>query len=1167
MEEKQAVKRVGGEVSPGVIAFVALEFYPATAGGTGILLHHTVRSLLRRGHEVVLLVDMQRHEYERIRGEIRLGFENGGQLDVHLADDLLAGTGVETVRFVDPEQQRSARLCLALEALIARRRIDLVEFYDYCGPAYYALGGLRGSGAGIAVRLHNTVELIQRRIRGPVEPSRLVQFAMERTSIAGADLLLAPGAHYFDEEILSLYPEAAQRPMQLSPPIHAAVGSVHYDVFARDVVFYGRLSTFKGLDTFLRAALIALQDERFSAWLGRFLIIGPEETVATAIPADEMRAMIPAGLLDRFEFTGRMSHEALFPRLGSAAFACFANRIESFCYAAHELATAGMPLILNDTPAFRDHFRKGSEALFCDGTARGMAEAMRSLAADPEARARLSVAGRQRIGSYDTEDVYARHLAALPAPAADQATRPAGTVLFSDGDRAAERKTLSTLTGRDVLLLRPSDGGGLRFAGRRWLAFDAAGAALDVETVATPTTALFLRAGDVPDADWLAEATMLLARRDEVGAVGGWQADGTKLHAPTNTMLPEAQLADGPGLRVLVRLGEGLCWQEALADGAEGGDAGLLLAHRAAHRLLLDLPQRAVDISAAVTLPSIGATGLLNRDFDRVRPDLLAMVAAGSGADAPFRTEPQPLPADPADLAATLTDSGLLHLEALGGEVLLLRAFAAGQRIALAQSAFSLEGAWRAVLDTAGPVGGALRTESGRMRCHLDGGGRIELLQSPSAGSVRVIWQGRSRIVDLAAEKIGDLAIHLGDEIAIDDDTAAQEDPAAVIPPVVAQLSAQAPLGALFVASGPEDFVGWPAQGEISRHTALYERLASTLERPAAAQRLLESLGVHTLVLSSQLRPSESLIQCLSVLARTHRIVIGVSGWSTEGGSLATRFADQAAWRAAIPRMTTAANITSERERQLSDCNRRDLVRSLDGAVGGHPPVSNAAIASSPAVAVAGPVAGMRSAFLSEGVEEIALPACLGAPPCNRATRPHGRTLDIAVLEAPSVAEGIMHMVGAVWLAKRAGTNVTRVLLPRRLREGFQLQRDVEMGLALEWHDGALTLPQPGGIAIAMACYPEEDWPLELATAVGRGWLPLAGATSAFDASPKASSLMSEPYWEDASLLAGDIEKIAAAPQAAAQLLSRAVDEADVAGRLGIAALFDARAEALRIAG
>ncbi|MEM6678517.1 MAG: glycosyltransferase, partial [Pseudomonadota bacterium] len=334
------------------IAFVALEFYPATPGGTGILLHHTIASLLARGYPVALLVDMERAAFEKIRDEVRLDLPNGSDLEVWLVDDLVPEAALAQVAFASPEQRRSARIALALEALQRDVPLSMVEFYDYCGPAFYALAGDdSATPPAIAVRLHNTVELIQRRVRSPFDLGRSLDAEMERRSIAGADLLLSPGPAYLRDEIMPLYPEVDAERVALSPPIHRPVGQVRYDPMARDVVFYGRLSRFKGLDTFLRGASLALRDAGFERWLGRFLIIGPEETVAGELTRADCEALILPEQRERFEFTGRMEHAALFDRLGTAAFACFANRIESFCYAAHELATAGMPLVLSDTPA------------------------------------------------------------------------------------------------------------------------------------------------------------------------------------------------------------------------------------------------------------------------------------------------------------------------------------------------------------------------------------------------------------------------------------------------------------------------------------------------------------------------------------------------------------------------------------------------------------------------------------------------------------------------------------------------------------------------------------------------------------------------------------------------------------------------------------------------
>jgi hypothetical protein len=53
----------------------------------------------------------------------------------------------------------------------------------------------------------------------------------------------------------------------ISPPVHLAIGEVEYDPEARDVAFYGRLSTLKGLDTFLRAGVPAvIRSPRGAGW-------------------------------------------------------------------------------------------------------------------------------------------------------------------------------------------------------------------------------------------------------------------------------------------------------------------------------------------------------------------------------------------------------------------------------------------------------------------------------------------------------------------------------------------------------------------------------------------------------------------------------------------------------------------------------------------------------------------------------------------------------------------------------------------------------------------------------------------------------------------------------------------------------------------------------------
>ena len=56
--------------SKGTICFVSLEIYPTTAGGVGILLHHTISFLLDEGYNIVLLLDIPNNESRSDRSDV-----------------------------------------------------------------------------------------------------------------------------------------------------------------------------------------------------------------------------------------------------------------------------------------------------------------------------------------------------------------------------------------------------------------------------------------------------------------------------------------------------------------------------------------------------------------------------------------------------------------------------------------------------------------------------------------------------------------------------------------------------------------------------------------------------------------------------------------------------------------------------------------------------------------------------------------------------------------------------------------------------------------------------------------------------------------------------------------------------------------------------------------
>ena len=96
----------------------------------------------------------------------------------------------------------------------------------------------------------------------------------------------------------------------------------------------------------------------------------------------------------------------------NATLLVFASRYEGFGLPILEAASRGLPVIASDIPALRE--TAGDAARFvAPGDDEGWAAAVRELAADPEARARLRAAGRARAALFEPAGIAARARAVL----------------------------------------------------------------------------------------------------------------------------------------------------------------------------------------------------------------------------------------------------------------------------------------------------------------------------------------------------------------------------------------------------------------------------------------------------------------------------------------------------------------------------------------------------------------------------------------------------------------------------------------------------------------------------------------------------------------------------------------------------------------------------------
>lgn len=1085
----------------GTVAFVSLEIYPTTAGGVGILVHHTIRFLLSAGYEIVLLLDVQPHEFERFSQVDRMDFENGSNLHVYNVRELCANLELPGVGVPHSEMLRSAQIGAALEWLCTLHDIEMVEFYDYCGPAYSFLGTTIENPPAVAIRLHNTIELIARKIRSARESERTIQFAAERQSLMGADLILSSGQKFYDWEIEPLYPEIDRSRVQMSPPIHAPVGTIKYSPLSNDVAFYGRLSTFKGLDRFIKGAVMALRSQEFSDWLGKFLIMGPEETVASAYSLEEMKGFIPPEFQNRFEFTGRVDHATLMRRLEDVAFACFANRMESFCYAAHELHTAGVPLILSDTATFRDHFYEGETALFFDSTGKGLAERMVELSQNQALRTKLSAAGRARPPYYMV-DYYEEHLAAVRAHRARPVGEPIAplVLVLSNGDRSALERTMVSIEActvpPKVLEMRLDSEGGFRFSGQSWSLYRNGNERINHALTEAPEAVVLLRAGDRLSETWLTKAATLMGRREDVGAVAGWMRNGRQVIMGSGALLPEGNSHFEPGLRCMIRLNARDTLQDAMMSRPYECEASLMLALRHQNKLTLTLSEVSCDIDGAIDLPQPSFARLLDYDFDRISRDYIAdnlsrLEYVEADSNVPGQQAVQRSQRDP----------GFFSLRAIpqaelgggdGREVLFLRYFPDKDAQVAPWSMLRLEGGWSLRSEPGGPVGGALRTETGSATGYVGSGGAADVLVSPWAGQLEVIFNGERKLIDLRSNEVTALRIVLDREHGI------------LARPVIARggesKSAAPPAGLAltglprsFMETGRcdtvilcrdhEDLESWPLQELLEPRVMIADAdmfASNGLGGACPFAKFAVKSGVSRVLFSSKLAATTDIERCLRALPETVELGLALCGsphFDSEGETL---LAHLARWYGILtPYMDRISCVGGPR--------------------------------------------GVLDSFRAQGASVVHIPSPRMMRWGDMEPVTDDAPVSLALLSSDQPPRNLMHMFNAVLVAAARGLKIDQIYLPESYRHDMAILDHFHLDVALEFFADAsgLAFVGEGTKRIAMCSYPQEYFPPQLAEATALGWLPLAGAVTEFEGAPaELGESLSEPYWENATMLA-----------------------------------------------
>ena len=516
------------------ICFVTHEIAPTTWGGCGVLLFNAARILLQQGNEVIFVLDLPKDYFHQFQYFDRPRLLHPEKCRAYHVESILATEeeNIEQDHFVDPAAWRSYRIHLACRYVAQIEQPDIIEFHDFLGVGHYALAskvaGLCYRDQHLVVRLHTSVEVMD--IKGssaPVDAHSHIVHDLERSALQMAETIVYPSLLYLSEAYRPFYPSWFGNVVESQPPIVDIPVLRNCAASPNIILFYGRIFSLKGVDIFVDAAVEFLRQHENV----RFVLAGYDSRQAPdgSLTYEQfLRRKIPSAFQPNFEFVGQIDRNQLESLLPNVRFAVFPNHYESFCYAAHEIYAAGVPIIVSNIPAFRDFFKHEENALIFDGTVDDLVKQMTRLWRDEVLRRRLMFP--YPVATRPLGDVYANPPRNSWIVADTQASCSLLICIVGEADDRLQEtiKSVRRAQKRDMRIvhLQPADTNNDVASG--WLLGQLfrfrspEGDALLPTSVLTEQALLLLRAGDRIAPDFVHIACNTLARQPQIGFVGAW---------------------------------------------------------------------------------------------------------------------------------------------------------------------------------------------------------------------------------------------------------------------------------------------------------------------------------------------------------------------------------------------------------------------------------------------------------------------------------------------------------------------------------------------------------------------------------------------------------------------------------------------------------------------
>lgn len=246
-----------------------------------------------------------------------------------------------------------------LNDLITTRQIDIVEFPEYAGLAYYFKKKHR---VPYVVTFHTPSILVDKLNLTEPTPDHLFRYHMEEYTVASADGLKSPSIalqKYAANEyaINEKSIQVIRNPVRFEISGHITPAS--YDHKRFDILFSGRFEYRKGAGIILRAIkkILAIAPEI------TFSIAGETEFKSSENYRHALERSLSSDERKRVWFLGPLSHEHLLPLYRNSSLFLFPSLFENAPYSLFEAMSSGMPIIASDKGGVPEVIKHGENGL------------------------------------------------------------------------------------------------------------------------------------------------------------------------------------------------------------------------------------------------------------------------------------------------------------------------------------------------------------------------------------------------------------------------------------------------------------------------------------------------------------------------------------------------------------------------------------------------------------------------------------------------------------------------------------------------------------------------------------------------------------------------------------------------------------------------------------